>query len=294
MDDYIIISPVKNEEEHIEKTLLSVVKQTKLPLLWIIVDDGSTDKTQEIVQQYEREYPFIKYKKTDSGEVRDFGSKVRAFNSALNQLKDINYRFIGNLDGDISFDSNYFNEIIKKFNENPRLGICGGKRFDFIDGQYVDIRNATDSVPGAFQLFRRECFEQIGGYRQMQYGGIDAVAEIMARMKGWEVRSFEELRTFHHKPTGSGSSNIIRSKLREGTKYHMIGYLPIFHIVRVISRMNEKPVFWGSLLIIAGYFWAKIRKLKSPLPEEFIAYIRKEQKDKLKLMFGFGGSKKEH
>jgi biofilm PGA synthesis N-glycosyltransferase PgaC len=222
MKSYVLISPARNEADYIKKTLNSVVKQTVLPKLWVIISDGSTDKTNEIVSGYAEKYSFIKFLKTSGNNGRNFGSKVDAFNFGLNNVGEIDYDFIGNLDGDIGMESDYYEKILCKFDENPRLGIAGGVRLDYLDGKFITVKSARNSVAGGFQLFRKECFNKIGGYRALRYGGIDAVAETMTRMYGWEVESFEDIKLYHYKPTGSAHKNIFKSKFRVGIKFYLV------------------------------------------------------------------------
>lgn len=288
MKSYVLITPARNEADYIKKTLDSVVKQTILPKLWIVVSDGSTDKTDEIVNEYEEKYSFIKFYKTPHSTRRNFGSKVDAFNFGLRNVGEIDYEFIGNLDGDIGMGSDYYEKILNKFDENPKLGIAGGVRLDYFDGKFISVKSARNSVAGAFQLFRKECFEQIGGYRALRYGGIDAVAETMSRMYGWEVKSFEDIKLYHYKPTGSAHKNMIRKKLRVGIKFYLIGYHPIFVFSRFCSRWKQKPYVIGSVIAIVGYIWATIRRYKRPVPKEFIKYLRSEQTGRMKEFFKRG------
>ena len=288
MKSYVLITPARNEEDHIEKTLESVVKQTVLPKKWVIVSDGSTDDTDEIVKKYESKYSFIKFLRTADNNGRNFGSKVDAFNFGYQNLGDTDYDFIGNLDGDMGFSPDYYEKILQKFNLNPKLGIGGGVRLDYKDGKFINVVSARNSVAGAFQLFRKECFEQIGGYRALRYGGIDAVAETMSRMYGWEVRSFEDIKLYHFKPTGSAHKNLIRQKLRVGIKFYLIGYHPIFVFSRFCSRWKQKPYVIGSVIAIGGYVWAIVRRYKRPVPKEFVKYLRSEQTGRMKEFFKRG------
>lgn len=285
---YVLISPVKNEEDFIEKTIQSVIKQTILPVKWIIISDGSTDKTDEIVKAFEKDHSFIKLMRKEKVNSRNFGSKVEAFNFGYRYLENENYDFIGNLDGDIGMPPDYYETIMNKFKVNPKLGIAGGVRLDYRDGKFNHVESANNSVAGGFQLFKRECFEKIGGYRPLPYGGIDAVAEAMSRMYGWEVKSFKDIELYHYKPTGSAHKDKIKSKFRIGIKYYLIGYHPIFPIVRFLSRLNQKPYVIGSLISISGFLWASVRRYKRAVPKEFVNYLRSEQSHRLKEFFKKG------
>jgi len=182
MLSYVLITPAKNEEQFIEKTIQSVVKQTILPKKWIIVSDGSTDKTDSIIEKYTSLYPFIELLRKSNSGTRNFGAKAKAILFAYEKLQGLKFDLIGNLDADVSFDPDYYEYIIREFVLNPKLGIAGGLRYDLIKDKFYPLECAPDSVGGPFQLFRRSCYEEIGGYKPLLFGGIDAVAETSARM----------------------------------------------------------------------------------------------------------------
>lgn len=282
MFKYVLITPAKNEEAYIAKTLESVTKQIIKPIKWVIVSDGSIDKTDEIVESYARIYSFIKLIKKPIDTIRNFSSKVSSFNLGYQQMNDVDYDFIGNLDGDMGLDPDYYEKIFKEFSHYPKLGIAGGVRMDYLDNKFIKVFSSRNSVAGGFQLFRRKCFEQIGGYIPIKHGGIDAAAEIMARMYGWEVHSFENIITYHYKPTGSARKNVIKQKFYAGVKYYLLGYYPPFPIIRFALRIYQRPYVIGSIVSIIGFLWASIRKYERPVPIEFIKHLRAEQKSRLK------------
>jgi len=282
MVNYVLITPAKNEAAYIQKTLDSIINQTIKPIKWVIVSDGSTDRTEEFVEEYIKKYPFIQLVKKPAEPSRNFGAKVSAFRIGYEQVKNLNYDFIGNLDGDMGLEPNYYEKIFIEFENNPKLGIAGGVRMDFLSGKFIKVRSSRNSVAGGPQMFRRSCFEKIGGYIPIRYGGIDAAAEIMARMYGWEVHSFEDIIAYHYKPTGSARTNIIKGKFEAGVKYYLLGYYPPFPIIRFAMRIYQRPYIIGSLISIIGFLWASIRKYERPVPNEFVLHLRAEQKSRLK------------
>jgi len=278
---YVLITPARNEEAYIEKTIQAVISQTVLPRKWIIVSDGSTDNTDEIVNKYMEKYYFIKLLSIRGDAQRNFGSQVRAINTGYKQLKHKEYEFIGNLDADVSFEPTYYEHVLEKFRENPKLGLAGGFIYEERNGTFKSrVFNSVISVPHAIQLFRRECYEIIGGYIPMKYGGPDWCAEVMAGMNGWQVESFPELRVFHHKPTLT-AEGILRCGFRQGLMDYSVGSHPLFEVFKCISRVKAKPYLIYASYRMAGFISGYYRKEKKMVSDEFIKYLRREQMQRL-------------
>jgi GT2 family glycosyltransferase len=282
---YVLITPCRNEADYIEGTLQSVIAQTIRPKKWIIVSDGSVDRTEEIVEQYTQRYDFIQLLRRPSDRVRNFGSKVESIELAYAQLKGLEFDFVGNLDGDITLSSTYYANILLRFEQNQRLGLAGGSRLDVLNGRFVKADSARNSVSGAVQLFRRKCYETIGGYQKLPCGGIDAVAETMARMQGWEVESFPDLIFYHHRPTGTADAGALKARFKRGEQRYLLGYHPLFHVVSCLSRMADYPFILGALAVMAGYGWAALRKRERVVPAGFVRYLRGEQRERLRSLF---------
>jgi glycosyltransferase involved in cell wall biosynthesis len=285
MQGYILITPARNEEAYIEKTIQAVVSQKILPKKWIIVSDGSTDETDNIVKRYMARYDFIELIHVRGKEKRDFSSKVYAFKAGYERIEDDEFAFIGNLDGDVSFGEDYYEKVLNQFSQSKKLGIGGGTRYDVYNGKCKEIKRSGNSVMGAVQLFRRECYAEIGGYIPLKTGGIDAVAEIMARMHGWEVKTFFEIKVYHYRRTGTGNGNVLRSWLRDGESDYLIGYHPLFEFLRCVQWMVREPLGLPKYLcLFASYCWAYVRGRKREVPDEVVKYIRREQMDRLLLL----------
>lgn len=279
---YVIITPARNEGLRIGKTLESVVIQTHRPVRWVIVNDGSTDNTSEIVENYAKKYDFIKLLGVEGSGRKNFGSKVKAFNAGLELLHGLDYNFIGNIDGDISFDPDYFEKLFKEFANNRNLGLGGGIIIEKVDEKLRTQTISINSVAGAVQLFRRDVFERTGGYIPMQFGGVDSAAEIMVRMHGWEVRTFPELKVIHHGPIITGNKNPLRARFNKGIINYTLGYNPLFQVLISLFRMVHRPYILGGLYMILGYFWAKFKKIEQKLPQEAVAFLHSEQIERIK------------
>lgn len=279
---YVLITPAKNEELFIRNVLESVVSQTLRPLRWIIVNDSSTDRTTEIVQEYIAQYDFISLLNVQADGQRTFGRKALAFNSGFAEIQKTDFSYIGNLDADISLASDYFHNIVNKLEKDPKLGISGGIVYTKNGSKFVTYDRTLDSVGGAVQLFRRECFEQMGGYLPLKLGGIDAAAEIMARMRGWTVRKSPENPVWEHRLTGTANDSVLAASFKLGKRFHSLGYGTLFYVIRSIAKIGHKPYFVGSMLALAGFVYARFRSDPIALPKEVVSYLRQEQNQKLR------------
>ena len=285
---YVLITPAHNEEAFVEKVIQSVISQTVLPEKWVIVSDRSTDKTDEIVQRYAKDYRFIQLARIQEKRKQNFGAKANAFKVGYDSIGPVQYDFIGNLDADVSFEPTYFQNILTHFLENTRLGIAGGIIQELINGHYVCQNISLNSVAGAIQLFRKACYEKIGGYIPMEYGGIDAAAEILARAYGWEVRTFPQYKVLHHRRVTTGKRNIVSTRFYQGVTNYLLGYSPLFHILRSFFRIMQQPILIGCVASIAGYYSAYFQRRERKLPDNAIRFLRSEQRDRLKSYFKRG------
>ena len=286
MAKFVIITPAHNEEALIVHTAEAMIAQTVRPLRWVIVNDASTDRTRELVEGFAREHSFIEVVNLERAAGRHFGNKVRAFNAGLERVQGVDYEFVGNLDADMSLAPDYFQKLLAQFDANPKLGIGGGMVHTTINGQFVSQEVALDSVAGAVQLFRRKCFEQIGGYQPLPLGGIDAAAEIGARMNGWMTRTFPELPAREHRFTGSATASPLKSRLKEGKRLYSLGYSPLFFLVRCLYRFRERPFLLGSLVAYWGFVMSAVGRTPIAVSPEMVSSLRAEQHGKLKRLIG--------
>lgn len=282
---YVLIIPARNEEAFLEKTISSVAAQTKLPERCVIVNDASTDRTGEIADENARRFPWIDVVHLSKQLERNFAGKVFAFNAGFERLQALSFDVIGNLDADISFEPDYIEFLLGKFAENPKLGVAGTSMIEAdYDAEKDSFYNEND-VFGACQLFRRACFEDVGGYTPVKWGGIDWIAVRMARYKGWETRSFREKTFFHHRPMGATETNIWKARFDYGRKDYFLGNHPLWQVFRVGFQMLKKPYGIGGLILLFGYVHSLASRVERPVPAELLRFHRREQVDRLKHLF---------
>ncbi len=279
---YVIVTPARNEEKTIAKTIESVISQTRLPAKWIIVSDGSTDNTDRIVEARLPENPWIALLRMPEHSERNFAAKVRSFNAGYREIKNTHYDVIGNIDADVSFENDYFEFLLRKFHEDPKLGVAGtpfiensGVAYNY---DYTNIKH----VSGQCQLFRRECFEEIGGYIPIKGGGIDYVAVTTARMKGWRTRTFLDKSFVHHRTMGTGSGGKLSAYVKQGKKDYFLGNHHLWEMFRIFYQMTKKPFVLRGVLLSLGFFLAAVKGDKRPVSDELMIFVRNEQMSRLR------------
>ena len=279
---YVLITPARNEAEFIEMTLKSVISQTVRPEKWVIVSDGSTDGTDEIVGKYLTANPWIELVRTAERQERHFAGKVQAFNAGHARVQDLEYDVIASLDADITFDADYFCFLLGKLMEDENLGLVGTPFKEGVNPTYDYRFTNIEHVSGACQVFRRRCFEDIGGYVPVKGGCIDHIAVLTARMKGWKTRTFTEKVCMHHRTMGTAQQSVLKARFRNGGKDYAIGNHPVWEVFRAVYQMTKKPLLLGGLMVVTGYGWAAIRRVQRPVSPELIAFQRGEQIERLK------------
>ena len=284
MLSYVLITPARNEAMFIEQTIKSVVSQTVRPVKWVVVSDGSTDATDDIIKRYADQHTWIELVRMPERQERHFAGKVYAFNEGNTKVKNLDYDIIGNLDADISFGEDHFEFLLKQFANNQKLGVAGTP-FKEGNNSYDYRFTNIEHVSGACQLFRRECFEEIGGYVPLKVGGIDLVAVLTARMKGWQTKTFTEKTCVHHKKTQAGKHSNLTATFKSGYHDYLMGGYPIWQIFRSVYQMTGKPFVIGGSALCAGYFWAMLKRAERPVSRELVEFRRKEQMSRLKNFF---------
>jgi glycosyltransferase involved in cell wall biosynthesis len=256
---YAIVSPVKDEERYVELTLRSVTAQTVPPQWWIIVDDGSTDRTGEIVREYAQRHSFITLlRRPRVGGRRPGAPVIHAFNHGLASLAQQQYDFIVKLDCDLSFQPDYFEKLLEHFAGDARLGIASGIYLEADKaGVWTPVAMPPYHAFGASKVLRRRCFDEIGGF--VAAPGWDTVDEIRASAQGWTTTHFSELHVRHHKPEGTGIGRLKTSRMH-GEIYYTTGGDPVFFLLKALRRLTAAPYVTNCLALTVGYLGAMIQR----------------------------------
>lgn len=278
---YVLITPARNEAQFIELTLKSMLEQTLRPLKWMIVSDGSTDGTDDIVRKYIFDNPWIELLRMPDRAERHFAGKVHAFCAGYARVKNLDFAMVGNLDSDVSFDPDHFEFLIGKMVEDPKLGVAGSP---FREGtyQYNYRFQNVENVWGGCQLFRRECYESIGGYSPVKGGGVDHIAVVSARMKGWKTRTFPERVCIHHRRMNTQGQSAFQARFKMGAKDYSFGNHPVWELFRTAYQMTLPPYLLGGLALGMGYFHSMVQRTQKSVSPELVAFTRREQMLRLK------------
>lgn len=281
-ESYVLVTPVRNEAAFIAGTIDSIVAQRLRPLKWVIVSDGSTDRTEAIVASYAARHDFIRLLRRSSGEARSFASKVGAFVQGYAEIADLPYGFVGNLDGDVTVEPEYYARALERFALEPRLGICSAIYWNRVGGKLSRSRLRPSDTAGAAQLFRRQCYEEIGGYRALELGGEDTLAAAMARMHGWETRSFAEPKAIHCRLTGTADGKrMLRYRFEQGAVNYEWGAHPLFMVAKALNRLDEHPPVLGSIALLGGYLSRWLHRAHPSAPDDVVRFVRREQLTRL-------------
>jgi len=279
---YVLVTPARNEGRFIEGTIESVAQQTLLPVKWVIVNDGSTDDTGPISERCATKYKWIEVVNLPVRQERNFAAKVNAFRAGQKRLAGIEYKVIGNLDADVTLERDHFEFLMNRFQEDPSLGVAGTI---FREPGYcseTDSFEGQNYVSGQCQIFRRACFEMIGGYTPSKPGGIDWMAVTTARMMGWKTRSFRERCFYHHRVLGTANQSKIGKSFTYGKKDYYMGGHPLWEIFRCTYQLRKKPFVIGGVMLFAGYFTALLKGEKRVVSDDLMRFHRREQMMKLR------------
>ena len=282
---YCLISPCRNEAEFARRTLESVANQSVPPDLWIVVDDGSTDQTPQILADYQKRLPYLKVIRREDRGKRSVGpGVVDAFYCGYSAVEEREHEYVCKLDFDLELPPRYFEILIQRMEENPRIGTCSGKAYypDRATGQLVSEMCGDEMSVGMTKFYRKECFQQIGGLvREVMWDGIDCHR---CRMLGWIAISWDEpdLRFIHLRPMGSSQEGLWVGRKRHGYGQYFMGTSPVYMAVSALYRMTRRPRFWGGIAMAWGYLQAAIAGKPRYGDLEFRRFLRRYQWDCLR------------
>ena len=279
MTQYIIITPARDEEEYLEKTITSVAQQTILPRQWIIVNDGSCDRTGEIIDRYAAIYPWITARHRPNRGYREAGGGVIAtFYDGYAQILSWEWEFIVKLDAYLSFSEDYFERCFAEFAKDTRLGIGGGGIYHEQKGELKLEENPQFHVRGATKIYKRECWDVLGGL--LRAPGWDTVDELKANMLGWSTRTFADLCLSHYRFTGA-ADGAWKDCIKNGRANYITGYHPFFMLLKCARRLVRKPYILGSIGLGWGFlssYWRHTPRVQDP---KLIRYTRNQQMRKM-------------
>lgn len=279
---YVIITPVRDEEDYVEATIRAVTSQTILPSEWVIVDDGSSDRTASIIGQYATQIPWIHtVHRINRGFRKSGAGVVEAFYDGYNALHCRDWDFVVKLDGDLTFSSDYFEKCFEHFDREPNLGLGGGDIYHEIAGTLKLEVNPRFHVRGATKIYRRACWEAIGGL--WPGPGWDTIDEVKANMLGWKSLSFNDLQVIHHRLTGT-ADGILRNRIKKGLVCYVSGYHPLFVAAVCMFRLAQRPYVVGSAAICYGFLKGYCSRMPRVNDARLVKYLRRQQ---LRRLCGF-------
>jgi glycosyltransferase involved in cell wall biosynthesis len=258
---YVLISPCRNEALYMRQTLDTVIAQSIRPTLWVIVDDGSTDETPQVLSEYARQHDWIKIvTRADRGRRAVGPGVIEAFYAGYESINPDDYSYLCKLDLDLRLPQRYFEILMQRMEEDPRIATCSGKAYIEENGHMIYERHGDETSLGMTKFYRVSCFKAIGGFvREVMWDGIDCHC---CRMKGWIACSWDEpdLRFIHLRPMGSSQQSIYVGRMRHGYGQYFMGTGLLFMTASAISRLNEKPYIIGSLAVLWGWLKSALQR----------------------------------
>lgn len=281
--DYVLITAARNEEAYVAGAIESVACQTIPPRRWVICLNSCSDRTEEIVRERLDSTPFISVLNIEGRRERSFANKVTAIARGFQEVDPLSFSLVGVLDADITFESRFYERLIVKFADNPRLGIAAGTHIECLrSGAKRILRQPRDLAVCGAQFFRRECFEEIGGYRPVNWGGEDTLAAVMAQMKGWQTITYDDIEYFHHREMGTEGLSTVLGKYRDGVRDQKLGVPVTYAALKFLKRLPERPAGIGALARLVGFCAAFFLPDDPGIPAECRAFLRKEKLGRLR------------
>lgn len=278
---YVIITPVRNEEEHLGRTIGSVISQTLRPQRWVIVNDGSSDQTGRLIDKAAEMNAWVNaVHRPDRGFRKAGGGVIEAFYDGYELIQDAPWEFLVKLDGDLSFDPTFFDSCLDRFDADPKLGLGGGTICNDVSG-VLRVEAKSDPpfhVRGAIKIYRRACWEAMGGL--LREPGWDTLDEFKANMLGWTTYTFPELRLVHHRVAGK-VDGAWRNLVKNGRANYISGYHPLFMLLKCARRMFTRPYAVAGVGLMSGFVSGYLKGLPRVEDKALIAYVRRQQMNRL-------------
>lgn len=280
---YVLITPARDEAKTLPHTIAAVQAQSLLPMAWVIVSDGSTDATDDLVRAAATTAPFIHLVRLDDAGIRDSScGKLRAVLAGYHALPTRDYAYVGQLDADVTFGSSYFERLVDVLEGDPPLGITGGVVQERRDGSWRTVHTAHDHVAGAVQFYRRACWEDLLEYVDLRAIQEDTMAETLARWHDWRTRSIPSLPVRHHRPAGTAGQALLRARFRAGMRQYAMGWRFGYVTLRAVYCLAERPLLIGSAVRSAGYVWGALCRARPTYPPGYQTFVQEEQGCKLR------------
>lgn len=280
---YILVTPCKNEQASLPKLAESVAGQEVTPLLWVIVNDGSTDRTPEILKSLCSEYNWIKIV-TLSEKPRDLGVHVSyvyrtGFDTAINYCKqnNIDYSYIASVDADIILDKDYFSSLLHEFEKDPELGVCSGQVGNIINGNIVWTKVNEEIPSGGARLWSRACFEGTGGY--LLTCSPDSVSNVKAKLHGWKTRCFNNINAISTRPYSSAQGQW-KGYRKLGSNNYFIGYSPLHICLKGATLLYSRNGYFKhgvGIAYVYGYFNDFLLNKPRIDDKEILDYYKKDR-----------------
>jgi biofilm PGA synthesis N-glycosyltransferase PgaC len=284
MPRYVVISPVRNEAQFLETTMQSMVQQTVHPSQHILVDDGSTDATVDIIDRYAAAYPWVtgvrKTHTESDARISRRGTRAReakeiqAFYEGYATLAVADWQYLVKIDGDVGFEPDYFEKCFAEFEADPRLGIAGGLICNLVDGKLEPEPTPQFHVRGATKIYRRGCWEDIGGV--IQGPGWDTLDEVKASMLGWHTRTLPDLKVAHYRFTGAANGTW-NNAVKNGVWSYIAGYHPLYMMIRCANRSLRRPYVVAGGGLFWGFVQAYLQRVPQIQDRALIRYLRQQQ-----------------
>lgn len=285
MAELLLITPARDEAAHLERTIRAVAAQTRRPDLWLIVDDGSSDATPEILARAAAELPFLRVLHAPQHDLRDgdrlaVAAEARAFNWALAEVALEDYTHVGKLDADVELSSEYLERLLERFAADPQLGVAGGGLLERGRAGWQPAKVPAHHVRGALKTYSRECFAAIGGIEERL--GWDTIDETYARMNGFATRSFPELTARHHRPVATRGGTL-RGRARHGQCAYVLRYGGWWVALRSLKVACSRPYGLSGVAFLYGYVRAALRRADRVEDERFRRFVARELRARMLL-----------